>query len=382
MVIRAKINHTILSWARKTAGLDIDLAAKKIGTSSNRLKEWEKGKSFPTVRQVRLMGRVYRRPSAFFYLSKPPQEPPELADFRKIPDSLSTKSPQLRYEIRLSRFRRQTALDLFTQLGEVPPTFDIKATVNEGTEAIANRIRQGLKADLSTQMSWKDPYEALRSWIIAAENSGVLVCQFSGVEIKEARGFSISDQPLPVLSINTQDSPRGRIFTLLHEVAHLSLNLGGLCDLHEEKDTEDELEPFFNQVAGETLVPSSAILSQDLVYLNDSPEWSDGSLQTLANRFMVSREVILRRLLTLGRTTRGFYDMKRRQFLEEYTAYARTGFVEYHRKVLRNNGIAFTSLLLNAYYSEVISARDLSRYLGNVKLKHVHSIEHDLGLSQ
>lgn len=229
-----------------------------------------------------------------------------------------------------------------------------------------------------TQFSWGDHYKALRSWIQAIENVGVLVTQYSGVDVSEARGFSISDRPLPLIAVNASDSPRGRIFTLMHEVAHLALNLGGLCDLHDEVTTHQDIEPFCNSIAGEILVPESAILSEDIVIRNDSFEWSDDDLHTLASRFMVSKEVILRRLLTLGRTTPQIYKEKRISFLEEYSRLKQKGFIEYYRKVLRNNGNTYTALVLSAFQTDAITANDVSRYLGNVKLKHVDSMARDL----
>jgi Zn-dependent peptidase ImmA (M78 family) len=378
MPIYTNINPSVLIWAREQAGLQVEEVAKRIGISAIRLREWESGESFPTVRQLRLAGKAYRRPSAFFYLPKPPPAPPDLKDFRTAHEVALTKSPALLYEIRRARTRRTVALDLLEDLKEDPIEFILDGSFSESPQHIANRIRKYLKIDLTTQFSWRDRYEALRSWIEAIEMAGILVSQYSGVTVSEARGFSIADRPLPLIAINAGDSPRGRIFTLMHEVAHLVLNLGGLCDLHDEITTHNDIEPFCNSVAAEILVPESAILSEDIVIRNDSPEWSNDDLRILANRFMVSQEVILRRLLSLGRTTDQIYKEKRISFLEQYSRIKRKGFIEYYRKVLRNNGNTYTALVITAFQTNAITANDVSRYLGNVKLKHVDSIAHEL----
>jgi Zn-dependent peptidase ImmA (M78 family) len=216
----------------------------------------------------------------------------------------------------------------------------------------------------------------LREWTAAAERAGVLVFQFSGVEVEEARGFSLSERPLPVIALNGKDSPRGRIFTLFHELAHITLDLSGLCDLHESA-AEGWVEPFCNAVAGEALVPVPAIRSQPEVAGHATgPEWSDEDLRVLANRFMVSRETLLRRLLTLNLTTEAFYARKRAEFVEDYRRLRQEsgGFLRYFIRVLRDNGQAYTSLLFDAYDQQAITARDLSHYLGDVKLKHVDTI--------
>ena len=105
-------------------------------------------------------------------------------------------------------------------------------------------------------------------------------------------------------------------------------------------------------------------------------EWDDMILGALSRRFMVSREVVLRRLLTLGLTTAQFYEAKRREFLEDYARQGegRGGFLQFHRRILRDNGEAFTALVLNAFDRESFSERDVSHHLGDVKLQHVDSI--------
>src|SRR5262245_62800164 len=47
-------------------------------------------------------------------------------------------------------------------------------------------------------------------------------------------------------------------------------------------------------------------------------EWSNEELEVLANWYGVSEETVLRRLLTLGRTTPTFYARKRAEYLARY----------------------------------------------------------------
>jgi Zn-dependent peptidase ImmA (M78 family) len=110
-----------------------------------------------------------------------------------------------------------------------------------------------------------------------------------------------------------------------------------------------------------------------------SAEWSDEQLQELVIRFSVSAEVILRRLLTLGRTSRAFYRAKRDEYLRRHESTDPTGgFMPYFRRILRDNGHAFTTLALQAYRADAISSLGLSRILGGMKLQHLGDIEHAL----
>jgi len=380
-IVKALITPEVLVWAREQAGLSIEEAARKVGVSPDRLASWESGASRPTVRQLRLLGKAYKRPSAFFYLAKPPSAPIKITDFRRIALARERKPPTLLYEIRCAHFRRQIALDLLAEMGKQSPLFEVSFSLHDDPVFVGARIREYLAVDVETQVTWRSFYEALSGWINAIEQRGVLVFQYSGVEVDIARGFSISEYPLPVISLNAGDAAVARIFTLLHECCHLAIDQGGLCDLYEENGEHVSVEIFCNAVAAEVLVPHEALLSQPEVGANpDGIEWSDEALQALGKRFKVSREVILRRLLTLGQTTKDFYQRKREEWLEEYeSAYKRRrGFLQYHKRVLRDNGRKFTSLLFEAYRQKLITTYEISRYLGGVRIEHIKSIENDL----
>jgi Zn-dependent peptidase ImmA (M78 family) len=97
----------------------------------------------------------------------------------------------------------------------------------------------------------------------------------------------------------------------------------------------------------------------------------------LADRYAVSREVLLRRLLIFNRTTKGFYQKKRRQFVKEYEELRKLkagGFAPHYRLAISTAGPLFIRLVFDSYYQEKITASDLSSFL-NVKLKHVGRIE-------
>ena len=232
--------------------------------------------------------------------------------------------------------------------------------MSEPPERLAGRIRELLRVTLEDQYSWSNHYEALRIWISAIERVGVLVFQTGNVDINHMRGFSISQRPFPVVVVNAKDSPRGRAFTLIHEFVHIALGKGGICDLRDnDLDVDHALEVYCNRVAGEVLVPKEALLSEYIVRQNDENIWDDYQISKLSNRYMVSKEVILRRLLILGKTSQAEYRRKRNEFTEAYKQQQteRTGYIPYFRKVLRNNGTAYTNLVLSAYYNEAISSR-------------------------
>ena len=203
--------------------------------------------------------------------------------------------------------------------------------------------------------------------------------QTSGIELDEMRGFSLALEPLPVVVVNAQDSPRGRTFTLLHELTHVLLRNGGLCDLGERESQSEEgrTEVFCNRVAAAVLMPRAALEAETAV-LRHRPgaEWEDDELRILADRYGASREAVLRRLVTIGKATMAHYLRKREEFLRIYAEQmgSRTGFAPYHRVKVRDLGRSYVRIVLEAYHREEIGASDLADSLG-VKLKHVAKIE-------
>ena len=93
----------------------------------------------------------------------------------------------------------------------------------------------------------------------------------------------------------------------------------------------------------------------------------------MARDFKVSREVVLRRLLILGRTTERFYQQKRREW-ERPLRRPKGGRRVPPKQCVRQNGIPFTSLVLESARQEKITYRDVSDYL-SIGLKHLPAVE-------
>ncbi len=380
----ALVRPDLLVWARESIGFTVEEAAAKLRQPAERLLAWESGAGRPTIAQLRTAASVYKRPLAVFYLSEPPRTFQVMRDFRRLPSDhqAGAYSPELHLAIRTVRARREVALDLLREVGDDPSIPSVPAGSAESVVDLAKAARALLGVPLEKQLGWRDKYKALRGWITALEDLGVLVFQTSLVDLSEMRGFSISDPPLAVVVANAKDSPRGRVFTLLHELVHILLNDGGLCDLRDAKgahlSAERRTEVFCNQVAAEVLVPTAALLEDiEPDERRGARAWSEDELARLSLRYSVSREVVLRRLLTLGLTTERFYRQKRAEYLEAYARQSPTsGRPSYHRIRVRDLGHAYLGIVLDAYYREAINSADLSEYLG-VKLKHIPRLEQE-----
>ncbi len=380
--IEALINPDLLIWARKSAGFtEIGDVARKIFIKLERLQAWERGDTRPTIAQLRKLGAVYKRPIAVFYLPKPPKDFQPLRDFRRLPgDLLGNMSPELIFAVRNAYARIEIALDLYRDVELTPPTFTETASLEEEPEELGVRTRELLGVSLEQQMKWSEQYTALANWRAALEKLGIFVFQISGVETAEMRGFSISKGPLPVIAANRKDPPRARIFTMLHELIHIMLRSGGLCDLENETGRppeEQRTEIFCNHVAGAILVPKKLLLNLDMAATHKNKrDWSDEEIEALAKTFGgVSRETLVRRLLIVGLVTQTFYEQKRKQYQEEYKRQAkRTVIVLPHINVISTVGKPFANLVFRALYQEKITTSDVADYF-EVRLKHLDKIE-------
>lgn len=376
------INPKLLVWARETTGYPLEAAAKKLAIKPEKLSEIEAGQALPSFALLKKAAEVYKRPLATFFLEQAPECQPDVHDFRLLPGIMRQPyAPRLNNEIRQARLRREDALELAQTLEEPVPAFNYQATADEATESVAARVRGLLEITLEQQRGFRRTENALKAWKAAVEAQSVLVFETSRITSEEMRGVSLPAEVLPIIILNGGEAHAGRLFTLLHEFTHLLLRQGGVCDLAQVDDGSPDarIEVFCNAVAGNVLVPAEALLA-DLPHQR-SHAWDMEELEILASRFSVSREVILRRLLSLGRTTTAHYETMRARFQEESR-----GLSEERKKkesaggpppsvmAVRNLGRPYIKLVLSAYSRERIDLSTVSDYLG-VKLRHLRRIE-------
>jgi Zn-dependent peptidase ImmA (M78 family) len=246
--------------------------------------------------------------------------------------------------------------------------------LSDDPQGLAVATRAKLAITVQDQFAWDSEATALSEWKRRIEQCGALVFELP-FPVEEGRAFSFAEEAQPAIVLNSNDALSARIFSLFHEFGHLLLGQSGICDLSEEGKAPEQ---FCNRFAGELLVPQRGLLSHSLVQAHGKPAaWEDEDLQQIARQFKVSREVILRRLLVVGRTTGKFYRQKHDDWEAQLKARPRKlrgGRRVPARQCVRQNGIPFTSLVLESARREKITYRDVSDYL-SVGLKHLPAVE-------
>jgi Zn-dependent peptidase ImmA (M78 family) len=375
--IPARINPDMLVWARETARVSLTDAAQRLDVTESELDAWENGEPGLTIARLQKIAEAYRRPLAAFFLSARPDVPERVRDFRRLPDAPTSWGPNLASELRRAEQQREAVVDLLDLRNE-PARSSWREPANGSADELPERARALLarRSLASRPNASSKPTDWFFFWSSALEEVGVLVVTMNRVDPSEARGFSISENEVPVAAVNGSEHFNGRIFTLLHEYAHLLLSTSGLCDLHETPTgarDQDAVEVECNRIAGEILVPSGVFSKRPIQSHSDATEnnWPLAVLIDEGRFWGVSPEVILRKLVDSGRASRHFYHQWRegtsRQDQEE-TFHARTARKpggDGLRTKVRNLGKGYVRLVVGTHNEGLLSTYETANLLSS-----------------
>jgi Zn-dependent peptidase ImmA (M78 family)/transcriptional regulator with XRE-family HTH domain len=366
---RMAVEPEVISWARRSAGLSIEQAAKQLGVRPGKVLEWEEGATEPTIVQLRKAAAAYNRPFAAMFMTRPPQheEAINLPDFRRATTVARGDSPALRKAILRAR-RQQDALQDVLDEGGDPDVSKLDAVLlnrDADAETSAATLRKSLGIGSMLAGVSTHPEYLLRRLVTALEDRGYLVIQVQNVPMDEMRGFSLGEGVAPVVALNGADWPRGKVFTLLHEVVHIGLKHSGLCDL--SRDTTSQEERFCDAVAAAALLPEKEF-RKEAAGVNPL---SLRALDRLAHQFGASAEAGLLRMVNLRLATWDEYWEMKPSFRDAYLTYKRSekelnadkDVPLYYALKVRDLGRPFIRTVVRAHDDGTISARDVTNLL-------------------
>jgi len=375
------INPVLLKWARETIGLSIEMAANKINVDSDVLKKWEEGIIETPTKKIKKLSEVYKRPTTVFLMNNIPDE------------NISKKFRQLLYS-NINSFSTPTlmairkAIRIQTLAKDVLETSDnnfikeiSKLKLIDSYEKISEKLIESLGLNENIISKPKNVFEQLNMWKNSIEAKGIYVLEV-GFPVREAKGFAIYDRKVPVIVLNTNDYPRSRIFTLLHELSHFIYGEDAIDDQYSLMNfsSDDKLEIKCNYLAGAVLVPSlylkNKITSLNLNINNDI----NTSLEVLARIFNVSQQVTLRRIYITGYLNQNQFNNLNNSQKESYlnsNVIEKTTGGNFYIKFIKNNSRSFIYDVLDAYRVKKISHFDVMNYL-NIKSTTLASLENKL----
>jgi Zn-dependent peptidase ImmA (M78 family) len=385
------INNHILLWAREQTKFSIDdvVARAKIKDLKNkgisakeRLMFWESGKENPTIGELELIAKAYRRPLLTFFLPNPPMIETRLQDFRTIGDKVIEKpSPEF------DAFRRQVEVlqkglqTLVQNDGGKPLDFIGSVKMDYLPEKLADNMHKILGYSADDQQKIKDSDELFNMLRDKAGKAGIFVLRkadlgswHSKITPQEFRGLAICDNFAPLIVVNPNDAKAALPFTLIHELVHLWLGESGISSfdlLQTQKQNYQKREIYCNRTAAEFLVPSDSFLEEWRKIKNYN---LDLAILSLTNTFKVSRVVIARRLLEFEKIDEDTYWNQFNQWRDEWITLREEqkheeGGPGYFISTKSKLGTKLLETVIKAAYDGKISYGEASKMLG-IKIDH------------
>jgi len=383
-VTRVPVNPELLQWACERSGMDHEDLVAKFG----KLPEWQSGETQPTLKQLEAFARAVHVPVGYLFLSRPPEEPVPIPDFRTLAGrTVSRPSPNLLDTIYSCQERQSWYRDFVRVTGEAALPFVGSAKVETPAETVAAEMRETLAFDLAARRDCTTWTEALRLFVRQADAAGVLV-MVSGVVMsnnrrrldpEEFRGFALSDPLAPLIFVNGADTKAAQMFTLAHELAHLWLGETALSNLGvAPRPGARREEVWCNAVAAELLVPLAA-LRADLQEDEPLPD----ALSRLARTFKVSTLVILRRLLDAGWIDRARFEVAWAAELERLRHLVQqggSGGGDFYRTTLSRVSRRFARALVASTLEGQTLYRDAFRMLGVSRSETFNNLGREVGV--
>lgn len=373
----AGIQPSVLRWARESQGYSIDDVAQHLKREPAEIEAWEKpGTAAPTYAQLEdLAYKLYKRPLAVFFLPGPPVEPSVTKEFRSLPEfELDQLAADTRFQVRIAHAYQISLRELNDDVNPAARKIfkDIRLSATGSVGNAAGSIRSYLGITLKAQSAWETSDAALKVWRNAVEEAGIYVFKHSFKQ-KSISGFCLADDEFPVIYLNNSTAKTRQIFSLFHELAHLLLRVNAISKfdrayVDQLPQKEKRIEQFCNALAAEFLVPSEDFSAQ----LRLVRQINDRSIATLALRYHVSREAILRRMLDRGLVEATYYEANAKQWAEEFESAGGGG--DYYATQSIYLGDRYLRLVFGKHYQGRLSLEQVADYLG-VRTKSVAGLE-------
>ncbi len=378
--MRRWANPEILRWARKQLGLtpeEVEAEARRLRrryyelVSAEEIRAWERGQGEPTMAQLETLGEIYVCPVGYFFLDTVPEVARPLS-FRGLVEHKVERlsSPTRRSLERFMEFAEWT-VELIRRTGV---SWDVRIRPREveprtqDAERLAHDYRVRLGWTVEVRAGLRDAKEAFQWWRRTLEDQGVF-CFELPLDPGDIRGASLWYEGYPFILVNHQDAEAatGRLFTLLHEFAHLISARGDgiACDFRGARRGENP-EPFANRFAARMLLTPEELKGR-LKSVGETrlqEEWPDSVLQRLGKPFFVSRDVVAILLQEMRYAPQDFYERKRAEW-ESKKPWGRGGRRPPQREqALQRLGYSLSRLLGQAMEKPEFSWADAASMMG------------------
>ena len=290
-----EINKNVLEWIIRTAEYN-DVQEKYI----NLLKLWISGKKNPTFKQVESISGKINIPLGYFFLEQPPVEDCFIVEYRTV-DSMPHPQPSrnlidtldsmVDIQSWMSDYLKDNGHSKLEFIGSVKSVID--------SVEIADAIREtiGISTDWITKFhSSRAAFNFFRDelsklGIVVMMNGIVGNNTHRKLKIDEFRAFTIINDYVPLIFINSCDTDNGKLFSLLHETAHIWLGRNSFYNSTSDYSETSGIETLCNAVVAELLMPKGLFFNNWKSTQGESQE----KVELLSKKYNCSRHVVIRR---------------------------------------------------------------------------------------
>lgn len=370
------INPGRLAWCCADRGVTLDQCASESGIPVANLNKVMAGEPGLTFNQLNKLADYLGR-GVLFFLEPDPVDEAQVhsPQFR----TLANQKPELSARVKslIERVERQRSiyLSLREELTDADlPRYSPPDLTKLNAIDSARKVRQWLGL---AEVNNFDSYRR------AVEAKGLLVFQSNGYNgawqiAKESPilGFSLFDPACPVIVVKKQAAEPQQSFTLMHELGHVLLHKTSSIDDDRDMHSYNGREREANAFAGNLLVPDAFLIAIRDADRPAEVSQFDAWLLRQRNAWGVSCEVILRRLMDMGRLPRDDYAAYRAWRNATLPATDEGGSRSYrHREPKHVFGDTYVRTVLDALSARHITLAKASNYLDNLKIKDLHLLE-------
>lgn len=369
------INVERIVWCCANARISTDDLAQRSGIAKTTLDKLLAKEDSITFKQLKKVADLFNR-GVLFFLEDGPVNEEQLftAAFRTIANQKFDLDLNTRALIERAERQREIYLSLVEDREDELQRFSHPELPEEPEDA-ASLAREWL------QLTERNDFSTFRS---AVEKKGILVFLTNGYQgrwqIPKANpviGFSLYHEYFPLIVVKKASHEARQSFTLMHELAHILIHRKSMVDEEEDLFSHAGKERAANQFAANLLVPLAFLNSIEMSQKPDEPQLIDDWLRPYRNRWGVSTEALLLRLLSMGRLEQSEYD--------DYKAWhqARPAIDEpggtrlyRHREPRNVFGDPYVRSVLDALDQEKITLNKASKFLDGLKVTDIRKLEH------
>lgn len=303
------VKPEIINWILQTIQFE-NIA----GSAIDLLYQWQSGEKTPTFNQVEDMSKKTNIPFGYFFLDKPPTEECPIVEYRTVDSAMIAEpSRNLMDTVDLMTDIQEWMVEYAVENGQEELKYVGSAAGATDVISVAGDIRKKLNIQVDWYSDRQNAKESLRFLKRKIENLHVLI-MMSGIvgnntrrklSVDEFRAFTLVNKYAPLIFINSCDSDNGKLFSILHELAHVWVGENSFYNAPIHADLENrQVEKFCNAVAAEILIPTQIFLQK----WDSNQDKILDKLEKIAKTFRCSRFVVVRKALDCGKITQKAYE--------------------------------------------------------------------------